>query len=261
MRLWTLFRKDEHLMYDAGLDIGSTSAEAVILDGDCMVASSITDTGYNSRRAADMALDQALSSCGLAREHLGPVIATGYGRIAVEFADRQVTEISCYARGMAHLFPEVRTVIDIGGQDSKVIAVGKNGKAVDFAMNDKCAAGTGRFLEVTARALELDISRLGEVSAQSARQVAISNICTVFAESEVITLVAEGAERADIVAGLHAAIARRVGTMVKRVGLDPEVAFAGGVAKNAGVKCALEQFLGVTLVVPPEPQIIGALGA
>jgi predicted CoA-substrate-specific enzyme activase len=248
-------------MYAVGLDIGSTSAEAVILDGTSVVASSIVDTGYNSRRAADLALDRALADCGLTREQLGPVVATGYGRIAIDFAEQQVTEISCYAKGVAYLFPEVSTVIDIGGQDSKVIAVGKNGRAVDFAMNDKCAAGTGRFLEVTARALELDVSQLGEVSALSTHDVSISNICTVFAESEVITLVAEGVERADIVAGLHRAIARRTGAMVKRIGVNPAVAFAGGVAKNAGVKCALEEFLDTSLIVPPEPQIIGALGA
>jgi len=248
-------------MYAVGIDIGSTSGEAVILNGNGILAASIVDTGYNSRRAADLALNQALANCGLAREQLGPIVATGYGRIAIDFADRQVTEISCYAKGMAHLFPEVRTVIDIGGQDSKVIAVGKNGKAIDFAMNDKCAAGTGRFLEVTARALQLNLSDLGEISTHSTRDVPISSICTVFAESEVITLVAEGAERADIVAGLHRAIARRVGAMVKRVGVNPAIAFAGGVARNPGVKRALEQALGVTLVVPPEPQIVGALGA
>ncbi len=248
-------------MYAVGIDIGSTSGEVVILNGDGILASSIVDTGYNSRRAADLALNQALAGCGLAREQLGPIVATGYGRIAIDFANRQVTEISCYAKGMAHLFPDVRTVIDIGGQDSKVIAVGKNGKAIDFAMNDKCAAGTGRFLEVTARALQLDLSELGEISAHATRDVPISSICTVFAESEVITLVAEGAERADIVAGLHRAIAKRVGAMVKRVGTTPVIAFAGGVAKNAGVKRALEQALGMTLIVPPEPQIVGALGA
>ncbi len=248
-------------MYVAGIDIGSTSGEAVILNGDGILASSIVDTGYNSRHAAELALAQALAGCGLVREQLGPIVATGYGRIAIDFASRQVTEISCYARGMAHLFPDVRTVIDIGGQDSKVIAVGKNGRATDFAMNDKCAAGTGRFLEVTARALQLDLAGLGEISAHSTRDVPISSICTVFAESEVITLVAEGAERADIVAGLHRAIAGRVSAMVKRVGPNPVVAFAGGVAKNSGVRRALEQVLGLTLVVPPEPQIVGALGA
>lgn len=248
-------------MYAVGIDIGSTSGEAVILNGDGILAWSIVDTGYNSRRAAELALEKALAGSGLRREQLGPIVATGYGRIAIDFANRHVTEISCYAKGMAHLFPDVRTVIDIGGQDSKVIAVGKNGKAVDFAMNDKCAAGTGRFLEVTARALQLDLSGLGEISARARRDVPISSICTVFAESEVITLVAEGAERADIVAGLHRAIAKRVSAMVKRVGANPTIAFAGGVAKNSGVKRALEEALGVTLVIPPEPQIVGALGA
>jgi (R)-2-hydroxyacyl-CoA dehydratese activating ATPase len=248
-------------MYAVGLDIGSTSAEAVILSGDRLVASSIVDTGYNSRRAAELALARAMEAGGLTRAEIGPIVATGYGRIAIDFATRQVTEISCYARGMAHLFPEVRTVVDIGGQDSKVIAVGKNGRALDFAMNDKCAAGTGRFLEVTARALQLDICDLGEISAHATRNIPISSTCTVFAESEVITLVAEGAERADIVAGLHHAIARRVGAMVNRVGANPAFAFAGGVAKNAGVQRALEEALGVTLRIPPEPQIVGALGA
>lgn len=248
-------------MYAVGIDIGSTSGEAVILNGDGILAFSIVDTGYNSRRAAELALEKALASSGLRREQLGPIVATGYGRIAIEFADRQVTEISCYAKGMAHLFPDVCMVIDIGGQDSKVIAVGKNGKAVDVAMNDKCAAGTGRFLEVTARALQLDLCDLGEISARARRDVPISSICTVFAESEVITLVTEGVERADIVAGLYRAIARRVGAMVRRVGANPIIAFAGGVAKNSGVKRALEEALGVTLVTPPEPQIVGALGA
>lgn len=158
-------------MYAVGIDIGSTSGEAVILNGNGILASSIVDTGYNSRRAAELALEKALADSGLARAQIGPIVATGYGRIAIEFADRQVTEISCYAKGMAHLFPDVRTVVDIGGQDSKVIAVGKNGKAIDFAMNDKCAAGTGRFLEVTARALQLDLADLGKISAQATRDV------------------------------------------------------------------------------------------
>lgn len=248
-------------MYAVGIDIGSTSGEAVILNGNGILASSIVDTGYNSRLAAELALEKAITDSGLTREQLGPIVATGYGRIAIAFAAQQVTEISCYARGMAYLFPDVHTVIDIGGQDSKVIAVGKNGKALDFAMNDKCAAGTGRFLEVTARALQLNLSDLGDISARATRDVPISSICTVFAESEVITLVAEGAERADIVAGLHRAIAKRVGAMVRRIGANPTIAFAGGVAKNSGVKCALEEALNISLMVPPEPQIVGALGA
>jgi predicted CoA-substrate-specific enzyme activase len=248
-------------MFATGIDVGSTSGEVVILDGDKILAYSIVDTGYNSRRAADLALEKALREAGIAREQLGPLVATGYGRIVIDYAAKQVTEISCYARGIYFLYPQVRTVIDIGGQDSKVIAVSAKGKPSDFQMNDKCAAGTGRFLEVMARALQLELAEVGAISARSKKQVVISSMCTVFAESEVITLVAEGAAREDIVAGLHRAIAKRVGAMVKRVGVVPPIAFAGGVAKNAGVARALEQELGETLTIPDEPQIIGALGA
>lgn len=248
-------------MLAVGIDVGSTSGEVVILDGDQILAYSIVDTGYNSRRAADSALEQALGDAGIAREQIGVMVATGYGRIAIACATQQVTEISCYARGVHFLYPQVRTVIDIGGQDSKVIAVSPKGKPSDFQMNDKCAAGTGRFLEVTARALQLELGALGASSARATQPVLISSMCTVFAESEVITRVAEGAAREDIVAGLHRAIAKRIGAMVKRVGMVPPMAFAGGVAKNAGVARALEQELGASLIIPDEPQIIGALGA
>ena len=219
------------------------------------------DTGYNSRRAADLALGQALGKAGIAREQIGTMVATGYGRVAIDYATKQVTEISCYARGIHFLNSQIRTVIDIGGQDSKVIAVSPKGKPSDFQMNDKCAAGTGRFLEVMARAMQLELTELGAMSAGSKNQVVVSSMCTVFAESEVITLVAEGAAREDIVAGLRRAIAKRVGAMVKRVGIVPPIAFAGGVAKNAGVRRALECELGESLIIPDEPQIIGALGA
>jgi predicted CoA-substrate-specific enzyme activase len=249
------------LVYAVGIDIGSTSGEALILNGNEVVAWSIVETGYNSRRAADLALDEALAGSGLAREGLRPIVATGYGRVAVAFADRQVTEISCYARGIHHLYPQVQTVIDIGGQDSKVVAVGPGGRPLDFAMNDKCAAGTGRFLEVMARALQLDLAEIGPNALRARRAADISSTCTVFAESEVISLVARGVDREEILAGICQAIARRVGAMARRVGVVPPVAIAGGVAKNVGVVNALEQFLGEELLVPPEPQIVGALGA
>lgn len=248
-------------MYAVGIDIGSTSGEALILEGDNVVTWSIVDTGYNSRRAAALALDEALAKTKLNREQLRPIVATGYGRVAVEFADRQVTEISCYARGIHHLYSDIQTVIDIGGQDSKVVAVGPRGKPLDFAMNDKCAAGTGRFLEVMARALQLELTELGPSALRARRAANISSTCTVFAESEVITLVAEGVAREEIVAGICQAIARRVGALARRVGVEPPVAFAGGVAKNIGVVHALQEVLGESLLVPDEPQIIGALGA
>jgi len=248
-------------MYAVGIDIGSTSGEVLILDSDDVLAWSIVDTGYNSRRAAVQALEEALARTDLARDQLDCIVATGYGRVAVEFADQQVTEISCYARGTHHLHPEAHTVIDIGGQDSKVVAIGPRGKPLDFAMNDKCAAGTGRFLEVMARALQLDLAELGPCALRAGRAAEISSTCTVFAESEVISLVAEGVDREEIVAGICQAIARRVGAMARRVGVEPPVVFAGGVAKNVGVVHALEEILGEKLIVPAEPQIVGALGA
>jgi predicted CoA-substrate-specific enzyme activase len=248
-------------MYAVGIDIGSTSGEALILDGDDVLSWSIVDTGYNSRHAAVLALDEALAQTDLARDQLDSIVATGYGRVSVEFADRQVTEISCYARGIHHLYPKVQTVIDIGGQDSKVVAVGPGGRPLDFAMNDKCAAGTGRFLEVIARALQLDLEEMGASALRARRAADISSTCTVFAESEVITLVADGVPREEIVAGVCRSIARRVGAMARRVGVEPPVAFAGGVAKNVGVVAALSEVLGEELIVPEEPQIVGALGA
>ncbi len=248
-------------MYSAGVDVGAASGEVLIWDGEEIVSYSIVPTGFNSRRAAYRALEQALKGTNISQEDLGSIVATGYGRIAIDYADRQVTEISCYAKGINHLHPEVRTIIDIGGQDSKAISVGDGGRVVDFLMNDKCAAGTGRFLEVMAKALELEIGDLGEISRRATESHQVSSTCTVFAESEVVTLVAEGVSREDIVAGLHVAIAKRIVSMVKRVGLVSPVAMAGGVAKNIGVVRAIEEEIGESLVVPPEPQIVGALGA
>jgi predicted CoA-substrate-specific enzyme activase len=247
--------------YPVGIDVGSASAEALILKDGKILAYSILETGANSRKAAEKALEEALKKAGISRTEVGPIVATGYGRISVDFASRQVTEISCYARGISFLYPEVKMVIDIGGQDSKAILVGKNGRVLDFVMNDKCAAGTGRFLEVMAKAMEVNVEELGEISLRSRNPAEISSTCTVFAESEVVSLIAKGVPVEDIAAGIHKAIARRVGAMARRIGVVPPVAFAGGVAKNVGVVKALEEELGVKLIVPEEPQIIGALGA
>jgi predicted CoA-substrate-specific enzyme activase len=248
-------------MYVAGVDVGAASGEVLIWDGEEIVAYSIVPTGFNSRRAAHQAMEKALEGSGISQDDICSIVATGYGRIAIDYADRQVTEITCYAKGVNHLYPDVRTIIDIGGQDSKAISVNKDGKVVDFLMNDKCAAGTGRFLEVMARALELETQELGEISLLACKPHQVSSTCTVFAESEVVTLVAEGVNREDIVAGLHEAIAKRTMSMVRRLGLVPPVVMAGGVAKNKGVVKAIEEESGQALVVPPEPQIVGALGA
>ncbi|MGO0123293.1 acyl-CoA dehydratase activase [Desulfothermobacter acidiphilus] len=249
-------------MLVAGIDIGSLSAEAVILDAGEIRGYSILATGASSRQAAEKALAEALAAGQVEREALEYVVATGYGRVNVPFAHRQVTEITCHARGAVHLIPSTRLVIDIGGQDSKVIKVGPGGVVEDFVMNDKCAAGTGRFLEVMARALETDLEGFSELAARARRAAAISSMCTVFAESEVVSLIGQGTPREEIALGLCQAIAERVAAMVHRLGpLQPTVTMTGGVAKNRSVVEALANKLGMEVVVPPEPQIVGALGA
>ncbi len=249
-------------MITAGIDVGSLSTDVVIYHSDKgMLSYSIVPTGVNGRRAAETALEQALLSAGVSFGQVQASVATGYGRINIEFADKRVTEITCHARGIFYLYPSARTVIDIGGQDSKAIRLNSAGKVLDFVMNDKCAAGTGRFLEVMAGALEVDLAEMAELSEKTAASVPISSMCTVFAESEVVSLLAAGNAREQIIRGLHEAIADRTAGMVHRVGLEAPVAMTGGVAKNRGVVRALERKLGCPIHVPPEPQIAGALGA
>jgi len=245
----------------AGIDVGSLTAEVVIMDQQKMVASLIRPTGANSREAAELAMKAALQQAELKLEDLELIIATGYGRINIPFAHKKVTEITCHGRGAYFLYPEVRTVIDIGGQDSKVIRLNESGHVLDFAMNEKCAAGTGRFLEVMAQALEVTLDGLAVLSDQAKRSVPISSMCTVFAESEVVSLIAQGLPREEIARGLHDAVAGRTAGMVYRIGLKEKVVMTGGVAKNSAVVRALEEKLKVKIVVPPEPQIVGALGA
>ena len=194
------------------------------------------------------------------RDDLTYIVATGYGRINVTFADKQITEISCHAKGVWHFFPEAKTVIDIGGQDCKGIKI-RNGRAGDFVMNDKCAAGTGRFIEVTAAGLEVALDELGELSAMSTSPAHISNICTVYAAQEVVERLAEGVPKADVVAGIHVAAANRIYTLLQRLHIKREVVVTGGGAKNMGLVRALENRLGHPVLVPPEPVITGAIGA
>lgn len=246
----------------AGIDIGSLSTEAVLLDGDGGVAGfAIVATGASARKACDEALSRALAAAEADASCIAFLVSTGYGRERVASADRRVTEITCHARGVRRLFPEARTVIDIGGQDSKVIRLSRDGKVADFAMNDKCAAGTGRFLEVMARTLEMDLEDLGPCSLRSTKSLAVSSMCTVFAESEVVSLIASGAAPEDIARGIHNAVADRVAALAERVGTAPPAVLTGGVAKNPGARKALEERFGLPLLVPPEPQITGALGA
>jgi len=248
-------------VYTAGVDVGAITAKAAVFGDGELLATAVILAGYERAAAALQVLDQALARTGLAREQIARLVATGYGRVQVPGADRTVTEITCHARGAHYLCPDVRTVIDIGGQDSKGIAVGAGGKVLDFVMNDKCAAGTGRFLEVMAHALEVDLADFGQLALAALRRARISSTCTVFAESEVITHLAAGAPRAEIVAGLHEAIAARIATMIGRIPVQDMVVLTGGVAHNAGVARMLEERLGHTIIVPEHAQLAGAIGA
>lgn len=242
----------------AGVDVGSTATKIVFLNQD-KIQTLIRPTGWSPRDAASSALQEMLQHSGLSKEDIGYFVATGYGRVAIAGADKAVTEITCHGRGASYLVPAADTVIDIGGQDSKIIKINPQGKVLDFMMNDKCAAGTGRFLQVTATALGLDVSDLGNF--QMATAVAITNMCTVFAESEVIGLLAQGTATGAIVSGLHEAIARRIGAMVKKMGPYQTVVFTGGVALNQGVCRCLEKELAVDIIIPEHCQLAGAIGA
>lgn len=245
-----------------GLDSGSLTAKAVLMDGNRQIVSdSVIQMEVVSKRALRIAMGNVMGSADCKREDIAYIVSTGYGRRRLEFANKTITEISCHAKGANFLFPEARTVIDIGGQDSKVIAVNSRGNAPNFAMNDRCAAGTGQFLEVMAKALGLKLNDIGRLSLQSKIRLQISSVCTVFAETEAISLVAQGHSKRDIIAAIHEAIARRVVGLVGRVGLREPVVMTGGVAKNIGVVKALEKELRVSIFIPDKPQIVGALGA
>lgn len=246
-------------MITLGLDIGSIAAKGVLINGKHR-HKAILPTGWSPREAGQEIIGRLLIQSGLNEINIERVFVTGYGRVAFDRADKTVTEIKCHARGITEIHPEVRTIIDIGGQDSKVIRVDQHGRVLDFAMNDKCAAGTGRFLQVMANALGMDVSELGQAE-DPLDMTTINSMCTVFAESEIIGLLTQGCSRGGIIAGLHQSVGKRVAAMVKRLGLEKEVAFTGGVARNPGVKRALEEELGCPLIVPDICQYTGALGA
>jgi (R)-2-hydroxyacyl-CoA dehydratese activating ATPase len=248
-------------MITAGIDIGSLTADAVILRDGKMLGYAILPTGANSESAGRTAFESALTAAGIREADVSSTAATGYGRGNISFAARTITEITCHAVGARHLYSEAASVIDIGGQDCKVIRLAEDGRVEDFAMNDKCAAGTGRFLEVMAGAMETSLEQLAALSERSTQQIKLSSTCTVFAESEVVSLVAQGIPKEDIIRGLHEAVAERVFGMVRRIRAGAPYVMTGGVAKNRGVVRALEERLGSKLYVPDEPQIVGALGA
>jgi predicted CoA-substrate-specific enzyme activase len=244
-----------------GIDIGSSSSKAVIIGaGREILGKAVINTGAGTQ-GPGKAVAAALQEAGLHREDIKFSVVTGYGRIAYDKADKQITEISCHAKGIAFLMPNARTVIDIGGQDAKVIKLDENGRVENFVMNEKCAAGTGRFLEVMARILDCGIENLAGLSEQATEEIIISNTCTVFAESEVISQLSAGAKRENVAKGAHKAVAKRVAGLGSRIGIKPDVVMTGGVALNTGVVAALAKEIGEKITIADNPQIMGAIGA
>ncbi len=248
-------------MITAGIDIGSITAKAALVEDGRLLGSRVVFTGYSASTAGQRVYDELLKSLGKSREDVRAVVSTGYGRNSVEFADKALTEIICHGAGAHFLNPEIRGIIDVGGQDSKAMVIDSEGRVKDFAMNDKCAAGTGRFLEVMARALEVDLDRMGAISLEADSPSKVSSICTVFAESEVISMIAKQHTRQNIIAGIHESAASRVAALATKVGVREPVMMTGGVAKNIGMVRALEQRLNISIMVNDSAQENGAIGA
>lgn len=244
-----------------GVDIGSTFSKAVLLADSGILSWAITPSGGNYRAAADEVIRQALAKAGMSAEAIAYVVATGYGAASVSLAKKSVNDISCQGRAVSHLFPTVRTVVDIGGQFTRVFRVDRQGRAVAFVLSEKCAAGSGRLLQVVARVLQVDISEMGELSLKSKKRVDFTTGCAVFSESEALSRIAEGATREDIAAGVHRALAAKIQSLIERLGFEPDCALVGGGAKNIGLVRSIEEKLGVNILVPEEPQIVAALGA
>lgn len=253
---------EDKSLYVLGIDSGSTSTNGVLMNENHeIIAEAVIRTGAKTISSAERILRIILEKSHLDRADISRIAATGYGRVSIPFADQDITEISCHAKGAVYFDPSVRTILDIGGQDSKAISLNDAGEVVDFVMNDKCAAGTGRFLEMMARTLELEVSELGEISEHSTEVIEISSMCTVFAESEVISLIAQNKEKADIVRGIHMAIAGKAVSLLNRVGIKPVLMMTGGVALNPGVVKAVEEKTGQHVVICKDPEIVGAAGA
>lgn len=248
-------------MITAGVDIGAATAKIVILNEGAVLCQAVLPTGAYVDRVGEQLFEVSLKKAGLNRDDVAHVVSTGYGRTSVPFARKAVTEITCHAIGAHFLFPEARMVIDIGGQDSKAILMNGSGEVANFVMNDKCAAGTGRFLEVMSGVLEVPIEDMGAFSVRSRQPCSITSICTVFAESEVISLRAHKESVEDIIAGIHKSVGKRVANMARSMGCSNPIVFSGGVAKNCGVRKAIENEIRTEMIVPKEPQVVGALGA
>ena len=248
-------------MYALGIDIGSASSKVVIIDDTKTIVANAVVPGGAGTTGTVRVLDEIFLKSGLGWEDIDRTVATGYGRMGFKEADNQISEITCHALGVHYMLPSVRTIIDIGGQDVKAMSISKEGIVAKFVMNDKCAAGTGRFLEVMSRVLETDVSNLGTLAGQADSIIDISSTCAVFAESEVISRLASGVKPSNVAAGIHQSVARRVAGLAIRVGLTPDVVLTGGVAKNEGIVKALSSELRQPIIVSPNCQLTGALGA
>jgi predicted CoA-substrate-specific enzyme activase len=250
------------MTFGAGVDVGSTQTKAVIVDAArTIVARVLIPTGANVTRAGERAFVEACEQAGLAREAIGYVVGTGYGRYKVTFGDAQITEITCHARGAHSLFPATRTVVDMGGQDTKAIKVGPDGSVVDFSMNDKCAAGTGRFLSAAADVTGVGLDEIGPRSLAATQPVRLTSVCTVFVESDIMSYLAQRRSVEDILGGVHKAIGARTMSLIRRVGVEDEITFTGGVSRNVGMVRALADVLGKPVNVSPDGHYMGALGA
>jgi (R)-2-hydroxyacyl-CoA dehydratese activating ATPase len=250
------------MIYGGGVDVGSTQTKAVIVDeSHTILARILIPTGANVSRAGENSFVKACEAAGLPREAVGYVVGTGYGRYKILFGDAQITEITCHARGAQSLFPATRTVIDMGGQDTKVIKVGPDGSVADFSMNDKCAAGTGRFLSAAADVTGVGLDEIGPLALQAKVPVRLTSVCTVFVESDIMSYLAQRKTIEDILGGVHKAIATRTMSLIRRVGVENEVTFTGGVSLNIGMVRALEEVLGQPINVSAEGHYMGALGA
>jgi len=248
-------------MITVGIDLGSRMSKIIILNEDKIIYSNVTDTGVNPKKVAEILLNDALIKTSLSKNEITHIYSTGYGRNIVPFSDKRISEISCHAKGANYFFPKARTIIDIGGQDSKIILVDEEGHVKDFVMNDRCAAGTGKFLEVTATTLETTIDELGNISQSSTKKIDINSTCVVFAESEIIGLIAEGYEKSNIINAVHRSIAKRTKNLASQLQWQKPIVFTGGVAKNSGMQLAISEIMGAEVIVPENSFITGALGA
>ncbi len=248
-------------IFTMGIDVGSTSSKCIIIkNGTELLEKSLIPIGTGTS-GPERVVRQLLDSSGMRLEDFSYILSTGYGRNTCKISNSEMSELSCHAKGACFLFPDAHTVIDVGGQDAKVMRIGTNGILENFVMNDKCAAGTGRFLDVMARILEIKVEDLETQGALSTNRVEISSTCTVFAESEVISQLSGGADRADVIDGINRSVASRISGLVKRVGVVPRVVMNGGVAQNGGVRKALEKEIGIEITTSPLSQYVGAIGA